>query len=85
MVKVTYQKLYKVLNELGFTQAPTTGSHVLFRHRPTSTVIALPPGAKTKVVPAANLAAVRMTIIGREIARQDDVDQLFKHTRRQTA
>jgi predicted RNA binding protein YcfA (HicA-like mRNA interferase family) len=85
MVKVTYARLFKVLRQLGFSSQTSKGDHLVYLHKPTGALLVLPRGRRTDTVPAASLAAIRMSIIGQNAATQLQVDELLQGGRLQTA
>jgi hypothetical protein len=73
--RITVRELSDVLTSLGFVGPRVYSTHMLFKHDPTGTLIVLPRLKKSELVGPARLAAVRLSIIGREVATADQFDE----------
>lgn len=75
--KVTYDSLEQLLLHIGFIRGYTAGSHKVYEHTPSDTIILLPPSRPDEVVDAIHLLAVRKTVVERGVLDGDEFDRLL--------
>ena len=76
--RVTMRELTDALLRIGFETPEIRGKHVLFRHPGTGTLVVLPKLRPSTAVGRARLAAVRLSVIGREVATFDEFDDALQ-------
>lgn len=65
----------QLLTRLGFVETRVKGSHIVFHHQPTETLLVSPRG--TKRVTAPRLASVRQIVTGRGVTSEARFDSLL--------
>ena len=74
---ITFSQLSKALCELGFRSSRVHGSHHLFRHEPTDTVILLPLLKQHEAVAPQDVISARLVIAGRGVASASHFNELL--------
>ena len=75
--QITFAQLVRTLSNAGFVMSRSKGSHVVFKHFPTETVVVLPSHDPNTEVEQAHLAAVRRTLAESGIVDRDSFDELL--------
>ena len=71
-------ELTAILEDLGFERRVVRGSHVLFTHSPSETVIMLPIARASETVRTANVVSTRFMLDAKGIANQHKWEQLVR-------
>lgn len=72
--KVSPARLHQLLDDLGFSRRRVPGSHFVFRHPPSDTLILLPE-QENGFVPRTQVVAVRRMLIEKGLVEPDDFDR----------
>ncbi len=75
--QITFAQLVRTLRNAGFVVSPSNGSHVVFKHLPTETMVVLPAHIPNNAVDLGHLAAVRRTLAENGIVDRDSFDELL--------
>jgi hypothetical protein len=67
-----------ILEELGFERRVIPGSHVVFAHRPTETLVMLPIARGNQTVRMANVVSTRFILDSKGIANRRRWDELVR-------
>jgi predicted RNA binding protein YcfA (HicA-like mRNA interferase family) len=81
MSELTYGELTAILVGLGFVRRIIPGSHVLFAHRPTETIVMLPIARATARVRPANIVSTRFILDAKGIAPHQQWEELVRSHR----
>ncbi len=84
MASIKYKKLIEILSQLDFTESKRAG-HRVFTHKSKNTLVVLPVAKLSEAVPASRLAAIRLSIIGANIASQTEIDMMLSGRKPQAA
>jgi len=76
--EITYGEFDRLLVGLGFVRGHTTGSHKVYEHKPSDTLILLPPTQPDEIVDALHRATVRRSIVERGAAEEDVYDKALE-------
>ena len=75
--QITFAQLVRTLKNAGFVVSRSNGSHVVFKHVPTQTIVVLPAHVPNNEVDLGHLAAVRRTLVESGIVDRDSFDELL--------
>ncbi len=70
--KITYDDLERLLLGIGFVRGQTEGNHKVYQHKPSDTLILLPPTQPKEIVDALHLAGVRRMVVNGGVIDDDD-------------
>lgn len=70
MTELTYKQLDQALQTVGFERL-VHATYIAYYHKPTDTIFALPRTTVSPIVMNAHLIAADRTVIGREVATED--------------
>lgn len=76
--RLTFRKLDKALTALGFVKQQN-GTHILYNHSETKTLITLPPYRASQAVDPAHESVVRKMVVGRGVAPEKRIQALLAH------
>ncbi len=74
-----------MLLEIGFIHGYTTGTHKLYTHEGTDTIIALPPSRPGELARPIHIVAIRRQVIDRGLVDEDEFDRLLEQAQHVTA
>lgn len=75
--QITFAQLVRTLMNAGFVESPSKGSHVVFKHVPTETIVVLPAHDPNQEVEPAQLVAVRRLVAESGIVERDFFDEML--------
>jgi predicted RNA binding protein YcfA (HicA-like mRNA interferase family) len=75
---LTFASLRSLLLELGFVEKSVPGSHFMFEHAPSDTVLVFRPYRPQEKVNLPDLASVRTHLDQRDLLRADAFDNLLR-------
>ena len=75
--QITFAQLVRTLKNAGFVVSQSKGSHVVFKHVTTETIVVLPAHVPNNEVDVGHLAAVRRTLAESGIVDRDSFDELL--------
>ena len=78
MRNVKMRQLHEALLRLGFSEPEQRGVHVVYRHDESATLVVLPRLGPSESVGRARLGAVRLSVIGREVATPEAFDDALE-------
>ena len=70
--KVTFGAVHYLPGEFGFEQTPVKGSHVLFEHKPSGTLVMFRPHRLSERIDPMTLAVVRSVLAENGFLERDD-------------
>ncbi len=76
--RITFGDVHHLLGEFGFEQTPVKGSHVLFEHKPSGTVVAFRPHRRNERIDPMTLAIVRSVLVENGFLEREDFETALR-------
>jgi predicted RNA binding protein YcfA (HicA-like mRNA interferase family) len=74
--QITFAELEKLLLELGFIPSPAQGTHQVFKHLNSGTLVILPGYNKQDIVNPAHLVSTRRVLVENSLMNEEAFDAL---------
>jgi predicted RNA binding protein YcfA (HicA-like mRNA interferase family) len=75
---VPFATLHRLLHHLGFVQTPVEGTHVVFEHKKSGTLVLFRPHGAEEQVDRMTLAALRRTLDENGFVERDDSEEMLR-------
>ncbi|HYV91596.1 MAG TPA: hypothetical protein VE978_07435 [Chitinophagales bacterium] len=74
---ITYRKLKSEMVSHGFSVKKIQGSHIVFEHKPSKTVMLLPSYRSNSIVSEAHLLGIKRQVVTRGLIPEKEFQKLF--------